>query len=115
MEALFIWATRFVAALTARQGIRRCIEMAEAAKAGVTCTGYAHVGLVLNGKRVYGTASDWEEQMSGDANRLVRPGAVAQRSAAQNGLRRVLPSCPMSLRCVLKMQRLSSNSGSART
>src|SRR5664279_2843158 len=37
----------------------------------------------MNGKRICGTASNREMQMTSDASRLVRPGAVAQRSAAQ--------------------------------
>ena len=35
-----------------------------------------------------------EKQMTSDACRLVRPGAVAQRSSAQNGHVSVLPSSP---------------------
>jgi len=83
MERLFIWATLFVVAPTARQGSRDSMERTEEANASVSCAGYAHVGLVLKGKRACGTASNREMQMMSDARRLVRPGAVAQRSAAQ--------------------------------
>jgi uncharacterized protein YaiE (UPF0345 family) len=83
MERLFIWATLFVVAPTARQGSRDSMERTEEANASVSCAGYAHVGLVLKGKRACGTASNREMQMMSDARRLVRPGAVAQRSTAQ--------------------------------
>ena len=83
METLFVWATLFVVAPTARQGSRDSMEMTEEAKAGMQCLGYAHVGLVLNGKRACGTASNREKQMMSDASRLVRPEAVARWSAAK--------------------------------
>ena len=82
METLLAWTTLVVATRTARQGSRHSIERTEEANAGVYRAGYAHVGLVLNGKRVCGTASNREKQMTSDANRLVRPGVAAQRSAA---------------------------------
>jgi hypothetical protein len=37
--------------------------------------------LAITGKRVCGTASNREKQMTSDTNRLVRPGVAAQRSA----------------------------------
>ena len=61
--------------------------MGEEAKAGLQWIGYAHVGLVLNGKRACGTASNLEKQMTSDACRLVRPRAAAQRSAAKTATR----------------------------
>ena len=76
METLPLRATPFVAAPTARPGSGDSIERTEEANAGVSCIGYAHVGLVLNGKRVCGTASNREKQMTSDACRLVRPGAI---------------------------------------
>ena|SRR6266702_8774204 len=46
---------------------------------------------------------------------IERSGAVAQGSAAQNGHAQVLPSCRMSLRCVLNMHCFSSSAGAPRT
>ena len=83
MERLFIWATLFVVAPTARQGSRDSMERTEEANASVSCAGYAHVGLVLKGKRACGTASNREMQMMSDACRLVRLGTVASWSAAK--------------------------------
>ncbi len=87
MEKLYARATRFVAAPTARHGSGASMEKTEEAKAGVQCAGYAHVGQVWHGKSTCGTESSWEEQMISDANRLVRPGTVAQRSAVKTATR----------------------------
>jgi hypothetical protein len=45
--------------------------------------GYAHVGQVWHGKNQCGTAFNLKKQMTSDANRLRRPGAAAQSSAAK--------------------------------
>jgi len=56
-----------------------------------------------------------EKQMTSDACRLVRPGAVTSGCAAHHGRRQVLPSGAMKAGCVLVRQPYLSRSGPSRT
>jgi hypothetical protein len=64
----------------------RCVSFCEQPTFRGCSASAENAGQVLNGKRVSGTASDWEMQMMSDARRLVRPGAAASRSAATTAI-----------------------------
>jgi len=77
METLATWATLLVAIPTARQEQLARHGEDRRSQCQRVMRRICHVGLVLNGKRVCGTASNREMQMTSDVRRLVRLGAIA--------------------------------------
>jgi hypothetical protein len=105
MEKLWSWATRVVASPTARQAEQaQHWDDRKSQSSRVTreiCprrSGRAWQERMWN-------RLNWAKQMTSDARRLVRPGAVAHWSTAQNGHTSALPSSPGS-QC--RVERLSA-------
>ena len=94
MEKLRSWATRVVAGPTVRQAEQTQHWDDRKSQRSRVTRGICPRRSGRTWRERMWNRLNREKQMTSDACRLVRPGAVAQRSSAQNGHVSVLPSSP---------------------